>query len=69
MALRLIQLKPIVMLVMCHFKESMMKKLILAVTVVLLTTTAYSAVRCVPSGGGTCCWDTDRDGPFKPIGC
>jgi hypothetical protein len=47
-----------------------MKKLIAIVLLTLtVSTAAYSAVRCVPSGGGTCCWDTDRDGPFKPIGC
>jgi hypothetical protein len=46
-----------------------MKKLFLAISVVLLATTAHSAVKCVPSGPGTCCWDTDRDGPWKPIGC
>lgn len=47
-----------------------MKKLITIVCLTLaVTSTAYSAVRCVPSGGGTCCWDTSTDGPFKPIGC
>ena len=46
-----------------------MKKIIVIAIVVFLSTSAYSAVRCVPSGGGTCCWDTDRDGPFKPIAC
>jgi hypothetical protein len=29
-----------------------------------------AATKCVPDGrGGMCCWDTDRDGPWKPIGC
>ena len=48
-----------------------MKKLIAVIVVGLigLSFNAYSAIKCVPSGGGTCCWDTDRDGPFKPIGC
>ena len=46
-----------------------MKKLIAIVCLTLAVTTAYGAIRCVPSGGGTCCWDTERDGPFKPIGC
>ena len=46
-----------------------MKKLVIVAVIALLSTTAYSAVRCVPSGGGTCCWDTDKDGPWKPIGC
>lgn len=47
-----------------------MKKLIaIAVVLSAVAFNAHSAIRCVPSGGGTCCWDTDRDGPFKPIGC
>lgn len=49
----------------------MKKAIMLAVAVVVvgLAFNAYSAIRCQPSGGGTCCWDTDRDGIFKPIGC
>ena len=47
-----------------------MKKLVM---VVLLASVAFSAqayIKCAPSPmGGSCCWDTDRDGPFKPIGC
>lgn len=47
-----------------------MKKLIAIAVVVLLSTSAYAATKCVPDGrGGMCCWDTDRDGPWKPIGC
>ena len=47
-----------------------MKKLIALAIVALLSTSAYAATKCVPDGrGGMCCWDTDRDGPFKPIGC
>lgn len=47
-----------------------MKKLLAVVFVVLLSTSTYAAVKCVPDGrGGMCCWDTDRDGPWKPIGC
>ena len=31
---------------------------------------AYAATKCVPDGrGGVCCWDTNVDGPWKPIGC
>ena len=31
---------------------------------------AYAAVKCVSDGkGGMCCWDTEKDGPWKPIGC
>jgi hypothetical protein len=47
-----------------------MKKAIVALVLVGLSFTAYSGVRCAPSPmGGTCCWDTVRDGTFQPIGC
>jgi hypothetical protein len=47
-----------------------MKKLIGFAIVVLISTSAVAAVKCVPDGrGGMCCWDTNTDGPFKPIGC
>jgi hypothetical protein len=29
-----------------------------------------AATRCErDSSGGICCWDTNEDGPFKPISC
>lgn len=47
-----------------------MKKAIAVLFVVLLSTNVIGAVKCQPDGrGGTCCWDTDRDGPWKPISC
>jgi len=49
-----------------------MKKFVIAYVMTLLFATgyAYAAVKCTPDGrGGMCCWDTDRDGPFRPIGC
>ena len=49
-----------------------MKKAIVSVVAVMLvglSFNVFSAIKCQPSGGGTCCWDTDRDGIFKPIGC
>jgi len=46
-----------------------MKKIIALVFLAVLSFSTFAAVRCVPSGGGTCCWDTTTDGPFKPIGC
>jgi hypothetical protein len=46
-----------------------MKKVILCLFVAMISTSSFAAIRCVPSGGGTCCWDTVRDGPFKPLGC
>lgn len=36
----------------------------------VISVEAYAVVKCAPDGrGGMCCWDTDRDGPWKPIGC
>ena len=47
-----------------------MKKLIMLLIFAAISTTAVAAVKCVPDGrGGMCCWDTNTDGPFKPIGC
>ena len=31
---------------------------------------SFAAVKCQPDGrGGMCCWDTQTQGPFRPIGC
>jgi hypothetical protein len=49
-----------------------MKKLVIAYVITLLFVSGHAsaAIKCAPDGrGGTCCWDTTRDGPFKPIGC
>jgi len=47
-----------------------MKKVIILVFVGLISTSALAYVKCVPtSGGGQCCWDSERDGPYPPIGC
>lgn len=46
-----------------------MKKALLILFVAMISTSSMAAIKCVPSGGGTCCWDTDKDGPWKPIGC
>jgi hypothetical protein len=47
-----------------------MKKLLSFVVVVLLSTSAFAATKCVSDGrGGVCCWDTEKDGPWKPISC
>jgi len=47
-----------------------MKKMIAVALLVLTCTSVYAATKCVPDGkGGMCCWDTDRDGPWKPISC
>ena len=47
-----------------------MKKLIAIAFIALLSTSVYSATKCVSDGrGGVCCWDTNVDGPWKPISC
>jgi hypothetical protein len=45
-------------------------KALLTITLVLLLSTSYAATRCEKdSSGGICCWDTETEGPFKPISC
>ncbi len=47
-----------------------MKKALVLLVITMLSTSSFAYIKCVPDGrGGQCCWDTDRDGPFKPIGC
>lgn len=47
-----------------------MKAIIALCCAVLLSSNAVAAVKCAPDGkGGMCCWDTVKDGPFKPITC
>lgn len=47
-----------------------MKKIFVVVALAVLSLNSYGAVKCQPDGrGGMCCWDTERDGIFKPIGC
>ena len=47
-----------------------MRALFVAVALALSTTNALAVMKCESdSRGNMCCWDTVRDGPFKPIGC
>ena len=47
-----------------------MKTIVALLCAVMFSNSAFAAIRCVPDGrGGTCCWDTDKDGPFKPLSC
>ena len=47
-----------------------MKKAILVLLVTLFSTSTFAAIKCERSPfGGTCCWDTRVDGPFRPLGC
>ena len=46
-----------------------MKAIVLAIALIISTQT-FAAIKCErDSRGGMCCWDTDKEGPFKPIGC
>lgn len=47
-----------------------MKKVVAILCVTLMSSSAFAAIKCVPDGrGGVCCWDTVKDGPFRPISC
>ena len=51
-------------------KEMNMKKLVAVVLFAMVSFNSFAAVKCVPDGrGGMCCWDTQTQGPFRPIGC
>lgn len=47
-----------------------MKKALVFLCAAMMSTSTIAAVKCAPDGrGGMCCWDTVRDGPFRPLGC
>ena len=47
-----------------------MKKLIAVAFIAMMATGAMAQVKCESDGrGGMCCWDLDKQGPWKPIGC
>jgi len=51
-----------------------MKKIlgfVLVVTFALgLYTSVHAVTKCESDGkGGMCCWDTEREGPWKPLSC
>ena len=47
-----------------------MKKLIIAFGLAAVCLNVYSAVVCESdSKGRMCCWDTEKDGSFKPTSC
>jgi hypothetical protein len=45
-------------------------KAILFVLAMVLSTSATAAIKCerMPSGS-LCCWDTEKEGPFRPFSC
>ena len=57
-------------ILMFLFKEIEMKKVAIVLIVGLMSVNSFAAMKCAPDGrGGMCCWDTVRDGPFRPLGC
>lgn len=51
-------------------RRSEMKKAIVVLFVAMISTSSFAAIKCERTvSGGMCCWDTVRDGPFKPLNC
>ena len=47
-----------------------MKKVAIALVVGLMSVNSFAAIKCERDrNGDMCCWDTVKDGPFRPIGC
>jgi hypothetical protein len=47
-----------------------MKRLTMLLVVGMLSFNAQAVMKCESDGrGGMCCWDTNKDGVFKPIRC
>jgi hypothetical protein len=46
-----------------------MKTVIAFMCAVMLSSNAVAAIKCENTPKGMCCWDTVKDGPFKPISC
>lgn len=46
-----------------------MKIIVLAIALII-SSHASAAIKCERDGrGNMCCWDTDKDGPFRPLVC
>lgn len=53
---------------MLKMAKSLSKVVVLSL--VVLSLNSYGYTKCERSGtGGVCCWDTETDGPWRPIGC
>ena len=45
-------------------------KTLLTLILVMVFSLSYAATKCErDNSGGICCWDTNTEGPFKPINC
>jgi hypothetical protein len=48
----------------------MLKIVMCLFSMIILMGSAYPATKCERDyTGGICCWDTNTEGPFKPINC
>lgn len=51
-------------------RNEMKKVFALLVVGMLASSHAMAVIKCESDGrGGMCCWDVNKDGPFKPIRC
>jgi hypothetical protein len=46
-----------------------MKKIATLLCALMLSGPAFAVIKCENTPKGMCCWDVNRDGPFKPISC
>lgn len=47
-----------------------MKALVAVMCAVMLSSNAVAAIKCERDRrGDVCCWDTVKDGPFRPLSC
>jgi len=45
-------------------------KTFITLILVMVFSLSYAATKCERDyTGGICCWDTNTEGPFKPINC
>jgi|FreactcultureFD7_1027221.scaffolds.fasta_scaffold00216_35 hypothetical protein len=48
--------------------KSLFKALVLSLVILSINSYAYTKCEKSPTGG-VCCWDSEVDGPWMPIGC
>jgi len=44
-------------------------RIFIVITLLLLSALAHGVVVCETKDGRTCCWDTEKDGVFRPLSC
>lgn len=45
-----------------------MKTIIFAL-IMTFSSTTFAAMKCERTPTGSCCWDTQKEGPFRPFSC